>query len=47
MKKSAQYKILPELKIMIEYFSVETTLNDMILFKPVKPVFLNLTELRK
>jgi hypothetical protein len=30
MKKSAQYKILPELKIMIEYFSVETTLNDMI-----------------
>jgi len=28
--KSAQYKILPELKIIIEYFSVVTTLYDMI-----------------
>jgi len=30
MIKTAQYKILPELKIMIEYFSVEMSLDDLI-----------------
>lgn len=30
MIKSTQYKILPELKIMVEYFSLETSLKDKI-----------------
>ncbi|SNR78538.1 hypothetical protein SAMN06265371_11346 [Lutibacter agarilyticus] len=35
MIKTAQYKILPEMKIIIEYFSVETVLDDMISHRKV------------
>ena len=35
MIKSVQYKILPELKIMVEYFSLETSLKDKIAHRKI------------